>query len=93
MADILIQKVSDETKERLADAAARSGASLEALLRQLLEERAAQSRRPNDDDIPLGTWAVSLFAEIEPEVREEFLRNLDEIEALQEPDKPVFEDE
>ncbi|MEQ1930810.1 MAG: hypothetical protein ABL957_09775 [Parvularculaceae bacterium] len=93
MADILIRKVSDATKERLAEAAARAGASLEAFLRQVLDEKAAETPRPNDDDRPFGTWAVALFADVDPEARKEFLRNLDEIEYWPEHDQMVFEDD
>lgn len=80
MADILIRKVNDEAKERLAAAAARAGASLEAYARRILEASAADTPRPNDDDQPFGTWAARLLGDIDPEVREEFLRNLDALE-------------
>ena len=63
MADILIRKVSEETKARLAATAAARGASLEAFLRSRLEEIAREAPRSNDDDQPFGTWAAALFAE------------------------------
>lgn len=62
MADILIRKVSEETKARLAATAAARGASLEAFLRGRLEEIAREAPLPNDDDQPFGTWAAALFA-------------------------------
>lgn len=65
MADILIRKVSEETKARLAATAAARGASLEAFLRGRLEEIAREAPLPNDDDQPFGTWAAALFAGIE----------------------------
>jgi plasmid stability protein len=55
MADILIRKVSEETKERLRRRAERRGKSLEADLRETLE-RIAKEEAKSDDDAPLGTW-------------------------------------
>lgn len=93
MADILIRKVDDDVKERLAEQAAHAGASLEAFLRRVLAEKAAQTPRPNDDDQPFGTWATKLFADIDPEVREEFARNLDALELESGLDEKIFEDD
>lgn len=93
MADILIRKVSDAAKERLAKAAAQAGASLESFLRQRLEEIARETPQPNDESQPFGTWAVSLFADVDEKEREEFLRILDEIENLPPPEPFVFEEE
>jgi plasmid stability protein len=93
MADILIRKVSDAAKERLSKAAAQAGASLEAFLRQRLEQIAQEAPQPNDEGQPFGTWAAGLFAEIDPSVREEFVRALEEIEDTPPPDiKPFGED-
>lgn len=55
MADILIRKVSKETKERLKRRAERRGKSLEADLREALERLSKENVSP-DDDVPLGTW-------------------------------------
>ncbi len=55
MADILIRKVSEETKERLRKRAERRGKSLEADLRETLDQLARQEG-VHDDDAPLGTW-------------------------------------
>jgi plasmid stability protein len=55
MADILIRKVSEETKERLRRRAERRGKSLEADLRDALERLGREDATP-DDDIPFGTW-------------------------------------
>lgn len=55
MADILIRKVSEETKERLKRRAERRGKSLEADLRETLERLSREDSTP-DDDVPLGTW-------------------------------------
>lgn len=93
MADILIRKVSEAAKERLSKAAARAGASLEAFLRQRLEQIAQEAPQPNDEGQPFGTWAAGLFAEIDPQVREEFVRTLEEIEDTPPPNiKPFGED-
>ncbi len=77
MADILIRKISEETKARLAASAAARGSSLEAFLRGRLEEIAKEAPRPNDDDQPFGTWAASLFAA--SGVGEEFAKAVDEM--------------
>lgn len=92
MADILIRKVNDEAKERLAAAAARAGASLEAYARRILEASAADTPRPNDDDQPFGTWAARLFADVDPAVRDEFLRNLEDIGNAPLLDDELFKD-
>ncbi len=55
MADILIRKVSSETKERLKRRAERNGRSLESDLRETLD-RIAQEEGTPDEDKPLGTW-------------------------------------
>lgn len=80
MADILIRKVSDDTKERLAEAAANAGASLEAFLRGLLDAKAAElPRRSNDEAMPMSEWVAKLFADIDMETREAFAAALDNL--------------
>lgn len=77
MADILIRKVSEEAKERLAGMAARAGSSLEAFLRQLLESTSAEAPRSNDDDVPISVLAQSLFADGSGEDLADILDNLE----------------
>jgi plasmid stability protein len=60
LADILIRKVSEETKQRLRRRAARRGVSLEADLREALERLASEEVETPDDAVPFGTWLVSL---------------------------------
>lgn len=97
MADILIRKVSDETKERLGEAAALAGSSLEAFLRQVLDERAAEVPRPNDDDQPFGTWAVALFAELNkkyPGIGDEYAEILESFDGSSAEDEiPILNDD
>lgn len=59
MADILIRKVSEKTKERLKRRAERRGKSLEADLRETLEQLAREEATP-DDDVPFGTWLYEI---------------------------------
>lgn len=55
MADILIRKVSEETKELLRRRAERRGVSLEADLREALDQLARESATP-EDTAPFGSW-------------------------------------
>ncbi|WP_315771691.1 MULTISPECIES: FitA-like ribbon-helix-helix domain-containing protein [unclassified Bradyrhizobium] len=72
MADILIRKVDDATKELLRLRAERRGKSLEADLRETLEKLAREEASSPDDAEPFGTWlfnitrpGVDLDAELE----------------------------
>lgn len=60
MADILIRKVDDETKDLLKRRAERRGKSLEADLRDTLEKLAREEAEAPDDTAPFGTWLVSI---------------------------------
>ncbi|MBL8551682.1 MAG: hypothetical protein JNJ73_16970 [Hyphomonadaceae bacterium] len=61
MADILIRKVPNETKERLKRRAERRGKSLEADLRDALEQLAREDVANPDDSEPFGDWLARLF--------------------------------
>jgi len=94
MADILIRKVSDAAKERLSKAAAQAGASLEAFLRQRLEQIAQEAPQPNDEGQPFGSWAAGLFAELHkkyPNLGDELADRLDNLDYA--PDAPPALDE
>jgi hypothetical protein len=60
MADILIRNVSAQTKERLRRRAKRHGRSLEAELRETLENIAQEDRPTAQDKIGFGTWLSSI---------------------------------
>jgi plasmid stability protein len=60
MADILIRKVNDETKEILKRRAERRGKNLEADLRDTLEKIAREEADAPDDTVPFGTWLVAI---------------------------------
>jgi len=60
MADILIRKISEETKERLRRRAARRGRSLEADLRETLERLALDEAETPDAAEPFGEWLVAI---------------------------------
>jgi hypothetical protein len=60
VADILIRKVDDTTKELLRRRAERRGKSLEADLRETLERLAHEEAEAPDDTEPFGTWLVSI---------------------------------
>jgi plasmid stability protein len=60
MADILIRKLDEETKELLRRRAERRGKSLEADLRETLERLAREDAENPDDQLPFGTWLVSI---------------------------------
>jgi plasmid stability protein len=60
MADILIRKVSETTKEVLRKRAERRGKSLEADLRETLERLAREEPGATDDSAPFGDWLVSI---------------------------------
>ena len=77
MADILIRKLSDDAKERLAAMAAKTGSSLEAFLRQMLEEKAVEAPRPNDEELPFSILARQLFGDGSGERLADILDNLE----------------
>ncbi|MBV9561769.1 MAG: plasmid stability protein y4jJ [Bradyrhizobium sp.] len=60
MADILIRKVDDATKELLRLRAERRGKSLEADLRETLETLAREEAASPDDAQPFGDWLVAI---------------------------------
>ena len=60
MADILIRKVPEETKERLRLRAERRGKSLEADLREALQRLAAEDVESPDSNEPFGDWLVAI---------------------------------
>ncbi|CCD98216.1 plasmid stability protein [Bradyrhizobium sp. STM 3809] len=60
MADILIRKVDDTTKELLRLRAQRRGKSLEADLRETLEKLAREEAESPDDVEPFGSWLVAI---------------------------------
>ncbi|MBT9445598.1 MAG: plasmid stability protein y4jJ [Hyphomonadaceae bacterium] len=60
MADILIRKIDDATKELLRRRAERRGKSLEADLRDTLERLAREEAETPDDIEPFGSWLVSI---------------------------------
>ena len=60
MADILIRKIDDSTKELLRRRAERRGKSLEADLRDTLERLAHEEAETPDDTEPFGSWLVSI---------------------------------
>ena len=60
MADILIRKVDEATKELLRRRARRHGKSLEADLRDTLELLAREDAETPDDTQPFGSWLVSI---------------------------------
>ena len=60
MADILIRKVDEATKELLRLRAERRGKTLEADLRETLEKLAREEARSPDDAEPFGDWLVAV---------------------------------
>ncbi len=60
MADILIRKVSETTKEILRRRAEAKGRSLEADLRDTLERLAQDDAASPDETAPFGSWLVSI---------------------------------
>jgi plasmid stability protein len=60
MADILIRKVGESTKEILRRRAERRGRSLEADLREMLERLANEEAETPDDTERFGSWLVSI---------------------------------
>ena len=70
MASITIRRLSDESKERLRKRAERSGCSLEALVRSILDQ-AAQEPIESTPPYPYNLMAVVEPGEdIEPYIRE-----------------------
>ncbi len=60
MADILIRKIDETTKELLRRRAERHGKSLEADLRETLGRLAHEEAETPDDSEPFGSWLVSI---------------------------------
>lgn len=60
MADILIRKVDETTKELLRLRAERRGKSLEADLRDTLDKLAREEAESPDDAEPFGDWLVAI---------------------------------
>ena len=60
MPDILIRNVSTQTKERLRRRAKRHGRSLEAELRETLENIAQEDRPAMQEKVGFGTWLASI---------------------------------
>ena len=60
MADILIRKVDEATKELLRLRAERRGKSLEADLRETLERLAREEAESPDGIEPFGDWLVAI---------------------------------
>jgi hypothetical protein len=60
MADILIRKVDETTKELLRRRAERHGKSLEADLRETLERLAHEEAESPDDTMPFGDWLIAI---------------------------------
>jgi plasmid stability protein len=60
MADILIRKVPEETKELLRLRAERRGKSLEADLRETLGRLAREEVSSPDESSPFGSWLVAI---------------------------------
>ena len=60
MADILIRKVDEATKELLRLRAERRGRSLEADLRDALDKLAREEAESPDDAEPFGDWLVAI---------------------------------
>ena len=60
MADILIRKVDEATKELLRLRAERRGKSLEADLRETLEKLAREEAESPDDAEPFGSWLFAI---------------------------------
>jgi hypothetical protein len=60
MADILIRKIDNTTKELLRRRARRRGKSLEADLRETLQRLAREEAETPDDAEPFGSWLVSI---------------------------------
>jgi plasmid stability protein len=60
LADILIRKVDEATKELLRLRAERRGKSLEADLRDTLEKLAREEAESPDDAEPFGDWLVAI---------------------------------
>jgi plasmid stability protein len=76
MADILIRKVDEATKELLRLRAERRGRSLEADLRETLEKLAREEAESPDDIEPFGDWLVAITRPgVEIDEALEFLRS------------------
>jgi plasmid stability protein len=60
MADILIRKIDEATKELLRQRAERRGKSLETDLRETLERLAREDAGAPDESAPFGAWLVSI---------------------------------
>ena len=60
LADILIRRIDEATKEVLRRRAERHGKSLEADLRDTLERLAHEEAETPDDTEPFGSWLVNI---------------------------------
>jgi plasmid stability protein len=60
VADILIRKVDEATKELLRPRAERRGKSLEADLRDTLDRLAREEAESPDDAEPFGDWLIAI---------------------------------
>ena len=60
MADILIRKADEATKELLRQRAERRGKSLEADLRETLDRLAREEAESPDDAEPFGDWLMAI---------------------------------
>lgn len=60
MADILIRKIDEATKELLRRRAERRGKSLEADLRETLEKLAREEAASPDETEPFGSWLYAI---------------------------------
>jgi len=60
MADILIRKVDEATKDLLRLRAERRGKSLEADLRETLDRLAREEAESPDDAEPFGDWLMAI---------------------------------
>lgn len=83
MADILIRNVNPQTKELLRQRAKRRGKSLQADLKETLENLAKDEGKNPDDDVPFGTWLHQItrpgydFDEVLKEIRSSPVRVVD----------------
>jgi hypothetical protein len=60
MADILIRNIDPATKEALRQRAKRRGKSLQADLKDTLEQLVRDEPKNPDDDVPFGTWMFQI---------------------------------
>jgi plasmid stability protein len=60
VASILVRRLSEETKERLRQRAARHKRSLEAEARTILERAAQEGGRPGEEAEPFPDWFIRM---------------------------------